>query len=434
VLAAMQYAHSLGIIHRDIKPSNISVLPSGQVKLLDFGTAKMVGAQRLTAEGMTLGTLIYMSPEQICGRELDQRSDVYSLGVTLYEMVTGKLPHYCEDEMELVRQIAKGTPQPPSAHYKFIPPRLEKIILKAIEKDPARRYQSAEEFLKDLRAFIAEEKSREKSNTPPSGVMKVDLAQVQGAGAAVRSETPGAAAGGAASAAASGGGLQVGWLIAAVLVLAAGAGGGAALMVLRPSLHVVGIACIGTGALGGLILGVIGARGGGALAAMAAPGAAPAAGGAQPSFPPAVGEATVAQEPPPPAPAAAGHAAPVGAPAHAAAPLSAPAAHGHAAPVHAYIYAFDGPDRGRSWPLSGGAITIGRGAHNVVVLSDPGVSTTHAQITLEENHYVLTDLQSRNGSWVNNQRVARSALRDRDVIVLGTTRLAVSLGAPVSVA
>ncbi|HVY60233.1 MAG TPA: serine/threonine-protein kinase, partial [Planctomycetota bacterium] len=100
VLAAMHYAHSLGIIHRDIKPSNICILNQQNiVKVLDFGTAKMLGAQRLTQEGMTLGTLIYMSPEQICGRELDHRSDIYSLGVTLYEMVTGKLPHYDDDEM-----------------------------------------------------------------------------------------------------------------------------------------------------------------------------------------------------------------------------------------------------------------------------------------------------------------------------------------------
>jgi pSer/pThr/pTyr-binding forkhead associated (FHA) protein len=99
--------------------------------------------------------------------------------------------------------------------------------------------------------------------------------------------------------------------------------------------------------------------------------------------------------------------------------------------MNAYIYAFDGPDRGRSWPLSSGAVTMGRGPHNMIVLSDPGVSTTHAQIGYEGQQFVLTDLQSRNGCYVNNQRVSRAPLRDRDVIVVGTTHLAVSLSAAV---
>lgn len=473
VLAAMHYAHTLGIIHRDIKPANVSVLTSGQVKLLDFGTAKMVGMNRLTAPNMTLGTLIYMSPEQICGRELDLRSDIYSLGVMLYEMVTGKLPHYSDDEMELVRQIARGTPEPPSVHYKFIPQRLEKIILRAIEKDPGKRYQSADDFLKDLRAFMAEEKAREKKATPPSGVRAVQRIgePPPGPGAAVGT---GVAGGGRANAALA---------TVAALVLIAGVAGGLA-MAFAGGMRGAGFGVVGAGVVIGGILGAVAFRGTGALAAGNAAPAAGLAAGAPPAPPPppsppvaaapgmplAIGEATVSHDPPagggrpvvpgsappvpalahvpamPPQPAAGAAAAPgygaayaghghalgygqAGAPA-----VAGAAPHAAAPPPGAFIYAFEGPDRGRSWPLGTGAITIGRGPHNTVVLSDPGVSTTHAQIGFEGQHFILTDLQSRNGCYVNNQRVTRAPLRDRDVIVVGTTHIAVALQAPVPTA
>jgi len=93
----------------------------------------------------------------------------------------------------------------------------------------------------------------------------------------------------------------------------------------------------------------------------------------------------------------------------------------------AYLYVIDGADKGRSWPLPHGAITIGRGPHNTIVLNDPGVSTAHAQVGFDGAAYMLVDLKSRNGCYVNNQKIDRSRLRDRDVIVIGTTQIAVAI-------
>ncbi|HVY60789.1 MAG TPA: serine/threonine-protein kinase, partial [Planctomycetota bacterium] len=150
MLDAMQYAHDAGIIHRDIKPSNMMLLNSGVAKMMDFGTAKVAGGSQLTAAGMTLGTVVYMSPEQLMGRDLTPAADVYSLGVTLYEMCTGRLPFYHDNEMMLMKMIMKEAPPPPSSIYPAMPKDLEKAILKSMDKTAAKRYQSCKEFKADL--------------------------------------------------------------------------------------------------------------------------------------------------------------------------------------------------------------------------------------------------------------------------------------------
>ena len=381
VLAAVRYAHSLGIIHRDIKPPNICVLEGGQVKLLDFGTAKVLGAQALTQDRMTIGTLVYMSPEQVCGRPLDFRSDIYSLGVTIYEMVTGKLPHESDDEMDLIQQIVNAAAPPPSQHYPYVPKALEAIILRAIQKNPAKRFQSAEEFLLAIRDYM-----QGGSGKPGTLVREVG----------------------------SGGRLQtLAWIcvVAGVLLVA----GGIVSMVLR--MHVLGGIALGAGgaaAIVGLAL-RFGRRG------QDRPLPVP---GGQPDFDQEVtmdgrsAQGQFAQAAPPP---------PTGQPAEVSGQVEA----GVQADVHAehtspLLYVYEGPDKGRSWPLPRGAITIGRGPHNTIVLSDSSVSTTHAQIGFDGQQYVFADLESRNGSYVNNHRVKSVVLHDRDVIVIGGSHMAIA--------
>jgi serine/threonine protein kinase len=153
VLRALQHAHSLEVIHRDLKPANVLVTADGVPKVLDFGLAKVADAPVLTMQGLTLGTPYYMSVEQLLGKNLDARSDVYSAGVTLYEITTGKLPFDDPEEKKLVLKIARQDPPPPSKLVPSFPPELEKVILKALTKDPAKRYQSAEEMAQALEAL-----------------------------------------------------------------------------------------------------------------------------------------------------------------------------------------------------------------------------------------------------------------------------------------
>ncbi len=144
VLTALDYAHSRNIIHRDIKPANMMVTPAGTVKLMDFGIAKAVADHGLTQTGNTMGSIYYMSPEQIQGvSELDQRCDIYSLGVAMYEIVTGRRPFIADSAYSLMAAHLKETPPPPVELDSSVPSALNEIILMAIAKDPAKRFQTA---------------------------------------------------------------------------------------------------------------------------------------------------------------------------------------------------------------------------------------------------------------------------------------------------
>jgi len=150
IAEGLSRAHQKDIVHRDIKSDNILLAHDGLVKIMDFGLAKLKGVTKLTKTGSTLGTLQYMSPEQAQGKDVDQRSDIFSFGVVLYEMVTGQLPFKGEHEAAVIYSIVNETPEPLARYKANVPEGLQRIVDKALKKDISTRYQSAAEIIADL--------------------------------------------------------------------------------------------------------------------------------------------------------------------------------------------------------------------------------------------------------------------------------------------
>jgi serine/threonine protein kinase len=155
VLDALSYAHKQNIIHRDIKPANMMLTPDGTVKLMDFGIARSATDRSLTMTGTTLGSLNYMPPEQVKGDPADNRSDLYSLGVSLYEMVTGQLPFQADSNYAMMAAHLQEVPKPPIVLRPGIPQALNQIIVMALAKDPSQRFQSADAFRGALKSVQA---------------------------------------------------------------------------------------------------------------------------------------------------------------------------------------------------------------------------------------------------------------------------------------
>jgi serine/threonine protein kinase len=153
ILSALDYAHQRGVVHRDIKPTNIMLTGDDQVKLVDFGIAISDRSADLTQPGFMVGSINYMSPEQIAGDKATVRSDIYAVGVTLYEILTGRLPVTGTSSFEILRAHMTARPVPPFEIDPRLPRSLSEVILKALEKAPADRFASAQEFLAALNAI-----------------------------------------------------------------------------------------------------------------------------------------------------------------------------------------------------------------------------------------------------------------------------------------
>ncbi len=152
VATGLAYAHEHGVVHRDIKPSNIMVLSGNKIKIADFGIARMTASLLNTQTGKVMGSPLYMSPEQVLNRQVDSRSDIFSVGTMLYRMLTGKLPFTGENAHAVMYQIVHENPQQPSSLNSEVPDALDAIVSRCLAKNPDDRYQEAQQLAEELRA------------------------------------------------------------------------------------------------------------------------------------------------------------------------------------------------------------------------------------------------------------------------------------------
>jgi len=174
-LEGIDHAHKMGIIHRDIKPANMMLTENGTLKVMDFGIARVLGTARMTKQGNIVGTIEYMSPEQVRGLETDARSDIYSLGILLYEMLTGRVPFASDSEYDLMKMQIEDAPPPPRVFVQHIPPALEQAIMRSLAKRQEARFATAGEFRDVLLSAIGTTQSpgAAQAQVPPTRVEQV---------------------------------------------------------------------------------------------------------------------------------------------------------------------------------------------------------------------------------------------------------------------
>jgi serine/threonine-protein kinase len=204
------------VIHRDIKPGNMMLTPSGVIKLMDFGIARSGNELGLTVTGTTLGSLAYMSPEQVKCEPIDARSDLYSVGISLYEMVTGQKPFKGDSNFSIMQAQLQQTPKPPAELSANLPPALNQIILMAMSKDPAQRFQTADAFRNALKS-VASGMATKGATVPMTAPAPASTAAVAASAASMPPPPPQANAGGHR-------GLYIGLGAAIVLVVLVAAG------------------------------------------------------------------------------------------------------------------------------------------------------------------------------------------------------------------
>jgi serine/threonine-protein kinase len=195
ILSALRFAHRHGIVHRDIKPHNVLVDREGRVKVTDFGIAR-AGTSQMTEAGSIVGTAQYLSPEQARGTEVDQRSDLYSLGVVLYELLTGQTPFDGDTPVEIAMKHLSATPRPPSQIRADVPRDLDMVVIRALAKDPAARYQSADEMEADLERVLRHAPVAAATTDSATQIMRAPAAILAADAAAATMIAPGAAAAG----------------------------------------------------------------------------------------------------------------------------------------------------------------------------------------------------------------------------------------------